>query len=117
EPHEATNPSSLVRTSPLTWISTSLGPMASPPPCSAGIASRLDEVNCAMVPGPADASDAACAGVAACGCDGSGAFTTIRPIGVDSALAATGGAAAEAGLVATQRVPMGGVGIGAGSGV
>src|SRR5438477_1830833 len=72
EPHEATNPSSLVRTSPLTWISTSLGPIANPPPCSAGIASRLDEVNCAMVPGQADASVAACAGVAAGGCDGWG---------------------------------------------
>src|SRR5260221_6493740 len=95
--------------------------MANPPPCSAGTVSRLDEVNCVMVLGesPAGAaaddaaSVAASAGEPAGGCEGSGVFATILPCAVASALAVTGGAAAEAGAVATQRVPSGGVGAGA----
>ena len=109
-PHEATSPSRRVSTSPLTWITTSFGPMAKPPVRSAGIARRDEDVNSAIVPGVGPASAAASAGEAACGCDGSGTFGTMRPIGVDSARGATGGAGAIPGDVATQRVPTGGVG-------
>ncbi len=114
EPHDATSPSSRVNTSLWTWIITSLGPMANPPPCSAGMARRLEEVNCAMVlcASPCGAgvvaSAAASAGVAAGGCDGSGVLMTIGPIGVASALGATGGPVADEGPVASQRVGAGG---------